>query len=144
MDRKPNLMAVMTPFPYFVKLDTLFSDAKKLMQKHNVNHLPVMEGSKIVGVITERDIRSRKELRLKTENKQKLQIKDAYISPPYIVDIHESLEEVLLTMAEKHYNSALVTKHKKLVGIFTYIDVCRYFGRYLQLKFSPPKNDDAA
>lgn len=144
MDKKPNLMAVMTPFPYSVKLDSLFSYAKNLMRKHKVNHLPVMEGNKIIGVITGRDLRSRKRLLLNDEDKSKLQIKDAYISAPYIVDIHQPLEDVLLTMANKHHNSALVTKNKKLVGIFTYIDVCRYFGEYLKNKYSPPENNNAA
>jgi CBS domain-containing protein len=144
MDKKPTLMAVMTPFPYSVKLDSLFSYAKNLMQQHKVNHLPVMEGAEIIGVITSRDLRSRKKLQLNNEDKSKLRVKDAYISVPYVVDIHQPLEDVLLTMANKHHNSALVTKNKKLVGIFTYIDVCRYFGEYLKNKYSSPENNDAA
>ncbi|MCZ6566633.1 MAG: CBS domain-containing protein [Gammaproteobacteria bacterium] len=144
MKKKPNLMAAMTPFPYSVQLHTLLSDATKLMQEHEVHHLPIMEQREIVGVITKHDIKARGALLLENEDEGKLQVKDACISVPYIVDINEPLENVLLTMAKKHQNSALVTKHDKLVGIFTYIDVCRYLGLYLKEKFSTSDGNEAA
>lgn len=65
MKKKPNLMTVMTPLPYSVQLGTLFLDTRKLMKENNVSHLPVMDAGTIVGVITSRNIRSRKEMRLK-------------------------------------------------------------------------------
>lgn len=144
MKNKPNLMAAMTPFPYSVKLDTLLSDARKLMKEHNVSHLPIVSESKIVGMIARRDIKARKEIQLITEDKTKLQIKDAYISDPYITSMDEPLENVLLTMAEKRHSAALVIKHGKLVGILTYIDVCRYLGTYLKDKYSKPDDNEAA
>lgn len=143
MKKKPNLMAAMTPFPYSVTLDTLLSDARKLMEEHNVNHLPIMDQKKIVGIIARRDIKARKEVHINTEDKSKLQVKDAYIAEPYIVDVNEPLENVLLTMAEVRHHAALVIKHGKLVGIFTYIDVCRYLGNYLKDKFSTVDNNAA-
>ena len=36
-NEKPNLMSAMTPFPYSVTLDTLFSDARKLMKEHGMH-----------------------------------------------------------------------------------------------------------
>ncbi len=143
MKKKPNLMAAMTPFPYSVTLNTLLRDARTLMKEHDVNHLPIIDQNKIVGIIARRDIRARKEIRMQTEDKSKLQVKDAYIAEPYIVDVNEPIENVLLTMAEKRHNAALVIKHGKLVGIFTYIDVCRYLGNYLKDKFSTV-DDNAA
>lgn len=144
MKKKPNLMAAMTPFPYSVQLDTLLSEARSMMREHSVNHLPVMDEKEIIGVITRKDIKARKEIRKNTEDKSKLQIKDAYVSMPYIVDINEPLENVLLNMAENHHSAVLIVKHNKLVGIFTYIDVCRYLGKYLKEKFSKPGDNEAA
>lgn len=143
MKKKPNVMAAMTPFPYSVTLNSLLSDARKLMKEHNVNHLPIIEENKIVGIIARRDIRARKEIRLQTEDKRTLKVKDAYIAAPYIVDVHEPLENILLTMADMRHSAALVVKHEKLVGIFTYIDVCRYLGNYLKEKFSSIDNNVA-
>ena len=143
MKKKPNVMAAMTPFPYSVTLNTLLSDARKLMKEHDVSHLPIIDEKKIVGIIARRDIRARKEIRLHTEDKNSLQVKDAYIAEPYIVDVNEPLENILLTMAEKRNSAALVVKHGKLVGIFTYIDVCRYLGNYLKEKFSSVDNNAA-
>ncbi|NNC67760.1 MAG: CBS domain-containing protein [Gammaproteobacteria bacterium] len=134
MKKKPNLMTAMTPFPYSVTLDTLFSDARKLMKEHSVNYLPIMDEKKLVGVIARHDIKARKKIRLVTEDKSKLQIKDAYIAKPYVVDIHEPPENVLLAMAKLRHSATLVIKQEKLVGILTYLDVCRYMGNYLKEK----------
>lgn len=136
-------MAAMTPFPYSVRLETLLSDARSLMKEHGVNHLPIVNDKNIVGMIARRDIRARKEIHLITEDKSKLKVNDAYIAKPYIVDIGEPLENVLLTMAEMRHSAALVVKHEKLVGILTYIDVCRYLGNYLKEKFASTDNNAA-
>jgi len=143
MKKKPNLMSAMTPFLYSVTLDTLFSDARKLMKEHGMNHLPIMDEKKLVDVIARRDIKARKEIGLVKEDKSKLQIKDAYIAKPYIVDIHGPLENVLLAMTELRHSVTLVIKHEKLVGILTYLDVCRYMGNYLKEKFASIDNDAA-
>jgi CBS domain-containing protein len=50
----------------------------------------------------------------------------------FAVDIESRLEDVLLLMAERQLGSARVTRHGKLVGIFTATDACRCFGEYLR------------
>ena len=138
MKKIPTLKAAMTPFPYSVTLDTTLAAVRKLMQEHNIHHIPVMNSGKIVGVITERDVEVRQEMR--SDDEQSLEVLHAHMSKPYIVDINEPIENVLLTMANKRIGATVITKHGKLVGVFTYIDACRYFGEYLQARF--PKNND--
>lgn len=82
-----------------------------------------MDQSGIVGVITGPDIKARGELHLENEDEGKLQIMDARIFAPYVVDINEPLENAVLAMVKKHQNSVFVTKYNKLVGIFTFINV---------------------
>ncbi len=53
-------------------------------------------------------------------------------------------ENVLVTMADRHIGSAIVTRRGKLAGVFTTLDACRAFGRYLQENFPHPQGDDAA
>ncbi len=72
------------------------------------------------------------------DNEKPLEVLHVPMSKAYIVDINEPLENVLLTMADKHIGAAVITNHQKLAGVFTFIDACRFFGKYLKTKF--PKN----
>jgi len=128
----------MTPFPHSAKLETSLAEAKEVMEEHKFHHLPIMNGEMIFGVITQKDIDAIQKLMCDKETDEKLEIRHAYISKPYVVDINEPLENVLLTMADKHIGATVITKHKKLVGVFTYIDACRHFGKFIKYKF--PKN----
>jgi CBS domain-containing protein len=143
MKKIPSLKAAMTPFPYSVKLDTPLATVKNIMQEHNIHHIPVMRSGEIIGVITSRDVETRQEVKSGDDN-QPLEVLHVHMHQPYIVDINEPLDNVLLTMANKRIGSAVITKHGKLVGVFTYIDACRYFGEYLQARFPKNNGNDAA
>ena len=56
MNRPPRLAALMTPFPYFLEADQCAADAISMMAEHSVHHLPVMDGDRIVGVLTSRSL----------------------------------------------------------------------------------------
>ena len=53
-------------------------------------------------------------------------------------DINDPLEKMLLKMEHEHIGADIISKHEKLVGVFTYIDACRCFGEYIKLN-SPVK-----
>ena len=61
-----------------------------------------------------------------------------------MVDLNEPLETVLLTMAERHIGSALVTRQGRLAGVFTAVDACRTFGEYIRENFPRPDGDESA
>lgn len=143
MKKTPTLKAAMTPFPYSVQLETTLTAVRKLIQDHNIHHIPVMNSGGIVGVITGGDVEAREKM-VNGDNEQSLEVLHVHMSKPYIVDINEPFENVLLTMADKHIGATVITKHGKLVGVFTYIDACRYFGEYLQAKFPKINGNDAA
>ena len=143
MKKIPTLKAAMTPFPYSVQLETTLTAVKKLIQDHNIHHIPVMNSGEIVGVITGRDVEA-KEKMAHVDNEKSLEVLHVNMTKPYIVDINEPFENVLLTMADKHIGATVITKHGKLVGVFTYIDACRYFGEYLQARFPKTNGNDAA
>jgi len=144
MKKVPTLKTVMTPFPYSVNLDASFDDASELMGHHSVRHLPVTKNCEVVGVITDRDMTSAMHIHSQSNDAGDLSVRDLYIADPYVVSIDEPLDDVLLTMAERHIGSAIVTKAGKLVGMFTSVDACRSFGEYLREHFPRPSGDDAA
>ncbi len=144
MKKMPVLKTAMTPFPYSVGLDASFDEASELMGHHSVRHLPVTKDHQVVGVITDRDMTSAMHVRSQSDDTVGLSVSDLYIADPYIVSVDEPLDNVLLTMAERHIGSAIVTKAGKLVGVFTSLDACRSFGEYLREHFPQPTDDEAA
>ncbi len=144
MKKMPVLKTAMTPFPYSVGLDASFDEASELMGHHSVRHLPVTKDHQVVGVITDRDMTSAMHVRSQSDDTVGLSVSDLYIADPYIVSVDEPLDNVLLTMAERHIGSAIVTKAGKLVGVFTSVDACRSFGEYLREHFPQPTDDEAA
>jgi CBS domain-containing protein len=144
MKKMPVLKTAMTPFPYSVGVDASFDEASELMGRHNVRHLPVTREHQVIGVITDRDMTSAMHVRAQSSDSGELRVRDLYMADPYIVSIDEPIDNVLLTMAERHIGSAIVTKAGKLVGIFTSVDACRIFGEYLHERFPHPMDDDVA
>jgi acetoin utilization protein AcuB len=144
MKKIPVLKTAMTPFPYSVSLDASFAEASELMGHHNVRHLPVTKDHQVVGVITDRDMTSAMQVHSQSKDGGSLCVSDLYITDPYIVSLDEPLDNVLLTMAERHIGSAIVTRAGKLVGMFTSVDACRCFGEYLQTHFPRPTGDEVA
>jgi acetoin utilization protein AcuB len=129
----------MTPFPYWIDRGESIATARDVMARHSIRHLPVMDGGRLVGVVTDRDIKLILDPGLGAPPEGKT-VGDVCVSRVYVVDLMEPLDRVLLHMAEYHIGSALVMKDGRLVGIFTVTDACRRFGETLQSLF-PPADD---
>jgi CBS-domain-containing membrane protein len=54
--RMPIVGAVMTSFPYFVEADDTAATMERMMDEHNIRHLPVQENGTVVGIVSERDL----------------------------------------------------------------------------------------
>lgn len=144
MSLPPSLKSAMTPFPYSVEVTAPLLKAQQLMQEHAVRHLPVEDGLGLVGIITSRDITATLAMHTDQKVRNELTVKDVLAEDVYVVDLNESLDNVLLTMAERHIGSVIVTRRGKLAGVFTSVDACRSFGEYLQENFPHSQGDDAA
>ena len=143
----PKIKSVMTPFPHSVQKTAPIEIAQQFMREHHLHHLPVTENNKVIGIISDRDIKLILGPDFGYPAGKELCVEDAYLPNAYVVDLCSSLDEVLDTMASRHIGSAIVTKHDKLVGIFTHEDVCKSFARFLREQCPEPDHgggDDAA
>ncbi len=141
----PLIKSVMTPFPYSIETERPLSEARAMMNRHNVHHLPVMQDSRLIGVISERDVRSGANRSLDEDDPAgEPRVKEVCDARAYVVALNTPLDQVLLHMARTHTDAALVTKEDRLVGIFTMTDACRTYGELLRSKFSPNGGNDAA
>jgi len=135
----PPIKAVMTTFPYWIEIDAPLSSAKEMMADHDIRHLPVVEGERLVSVLGYRELLHV----LRADSRKTLKVRDACEKKVYVVGLFEPLDKVLRHMAEQHVESALVVKDDKLAGIFTTSDACLVFDKLLQSLF-PGGDDNAA
>ncbi len=141
MKQIPPIKSVMTPFPYHTDGSQTLQDALRMMEQHDIRHLPVMQGGEIVSVITDGDVRLALGPALGAE---RLRVSDVVHREAYRVELTEPLDVVVSRMADEHIDCAVVLKNSRLVGIFTMTDACRCLGGMLRTLFPRGQGDDAA
>jgi len=130
----PSIQKYMSTTPHSIGVDQPLSRAHEFMRKHAIRHLPVLEGGKLVGLLTDRDLRLVESL--EGVDPQKVLVNDAMATTVYAVSPEAPLDEVVSTMAEHKYGSAVVMQNAKVVGIFTTVDACRALGELLHSRLA--------
>lgn len=117
---------VMTKKVMTIGLEQPLTKAYEMMQSKGIRHLPVMTGSKLVGILSDRDIRFALSFYERLERPTgSLKVDDAFIDDPFIATTSDDLKKVAAEMADRRIGSALVMEGDKLAGIFTATDACR-------------------
>lgn len=112
----------MTTLPHTIGVQQSLKKAIDLMQEHQVRHLPVLDGKKLVGVLTDRDVAVARSFQGSAE----LKVEGVMMPMTYAVTPDTSLEEVASHMAEHKYGSAVVQNRQgEVMGIFTANDALR-------------------
>jgi acetoin utilization protein AcuB len=135
MKRIPSIKSVMTPFPHSIGKDAGLDEARAMMAKHRIRHLPVMDGERLTSVIDQRAIDLSRDAK---------QVREVALREAYVVELTEPLDVVLLHMAKEHLDCAVVVKEGRLAGIFTFSDVCRSYGKLLREIYPRGGGDEAA
>jgi acetoin utilization protein AcuB len=130
----PTIQKYMTTSPHSIGVEQTLSRALAMMQEHHIRHLPVLHGGKLVGILTERDLRLVESLA--GVDPATVKVEDAMATVVYSVAPDASLDEVVGTMGEHKYGSAVVMQNQKVVGIFTTVDVCRALAELLRTRLA--------
>lgn len=144
MKRIPPIKTVMTPFPYSVDAGASVSEAREFMREHHIRHLPVTSDGKLLGMVSDRDIKLMLGPDFAYPDEKDLKVEQVMIHDAYIVDLDTRLDEVLHHMAIHQLGSAVVTREGKLAGVFTTTDACRHFADFLRDQFRRSSGGDAA
>ncbi len=96
------------------------SEAIRLMRLHEVRHLPVLKGSKVVGVLSQRDIYRTQSLGSGTPSE--ILVAEVIADDPYTVEPDEPIDLVARQMVRRKIGTALVTHNDRLLGMFTATD----------------------
>jgi len=113
------------------------------MQQHAIRHLPVMEAGKLVGMLSDRDVRLVQDPKQKAPPDDRT-VGDICTRDIYVVRLTDPLDRVLTEMARRNIGSAVVVKQGRLAGIFTVTDACRLYGELLQSLFPSQENQEPA
>jgi acetoin utilization protein AcuB len=123
MTPAPRIDAFMTRSPIVVDRATTMARALRIMEEQGIRHLPIVEGERLVGCVSERELKVVENMR--AVDSAMCIVGDFILGPPYSVPPDASLREVCRTMAERKYGSAIVTEGERVVGVFTTTDALR-------------------
>jgi acetoin utilization protein AcuB len=122
----------MTPEPVTISEDESMGEALMLMRRHNIRHLPVVNGNILVGIVTDRDLRRASPSLLSgiAEDRYKEVLDGTSVArimtrEPFTVRLDTELGEAVGLLVEKKLGSLPVVNGAELVGIFTEVDALR-------------------
>jgi CBS domain-containing protein len=108
---------------WFVRPEAFVFDAVKMMSERSVGALLVMEGEKMVGIITERDY-ARKVVLAGKSSKQ-TQVKDIMTQRVLWVAPERTIEECMALMTDKKVRYLPVVENTQVVGIVSIGDLVK-------------------
>ena len=112
----------MTPSPVSITVDQTIADAGEVMRKHAIRHLPVLKGGKIVGMLTERDLRL---IEILEDLDPKMIVAADAMGDVYAIPPETPLATVVAHMERERLDAAVIVDGEQVVGVFTTTDACR-------------------
>jgi acetoin utilization protein AcuB len=132
MKQMPQIQKFMTAMPHTVGRDIPLKTALSMMREHHIRHLPVQDGGKLVGILTDRDVK----LASSFADAQGLNVEEVMTPDVYKVKPEAALDAVVTEMAEHKYGCAVIEQgNGKVVGIFTSIDAMRVLAETLDANY---------
>ena len=122
----------MTKEPFTVGEDANMKEAVALLRQHHIRHLPVVQGPKLIGIVTDRDIRKASPSLLSGVDIDKYEevlastpISRIMTREPFTLTADTELSQAVQLMVDKKIGAVPVVNGEDLVGIFTEIDALK-------------------
>lgn len=127
---KHAVQRYMTVGPQVVSVRQSIAQAHQLMREKGVRHLPVVDGARLVGVVSQRDLYLLETL--KGVDPATETVEEAMTRDPFTVRPETPLDEVAQAMADGKYGSAVVVDKGAVIGVFTTVDALRALASLLR------------
>ena len=111
----------MTQAPQTIRPDMNAADAAGMMRSEDIGMLPVMDGGKLVGLVTDRDLVVR--VMADRKDSEEVRVGDVVTSRPVTVSPDTRLSEARQLMERHRVRRLPVMKGEELVGILSLGDV---------------------
>jgi acetoin utilization protein AcuB len=113
-----------------VTKEATLGQARELLHSHRIRHLPVMEGDRLVGILTDRDIRQASPSSTAGISPDRtaaflaqIPVTEAMVRDVRTVSPYTTIEEASRLMIEHKIRCLPVTEADRLVGIITETDI---------------------
>jgi CBS domain-containing protein len=121
---------------HVVKVEPFTSvvEAARVMTRTDIGPLPVVEGDRLVGIVTDRDLVSR--VLAEGRDPNEVTVREVASTDLLTTEPDRDVDEVLDMLAERQLDRILVVEQGRLVGILSKSDVAHYrepasFGKFL-------------
>jgi CBS domain-containing protein/ribosome-associated translation inhibitor RaiA len=140
--RKTSTSDVMTPSPIVIRETDKIASAKTIMKRKRIDHLPVVQDRRLVGMVTSKDIievmlRSerigRKSLGI-DEPQDRLDLAITGIADKNVLTSHvnDTLQSVTDLMVSRNSTYCVIKAFDEVQGIITYRDIITLLGEKLE------------
>lgn len=130
IDPRAPIRDFMTPAPVTIGRQQTMAEAARRMQAHRVRHLPVLDGGRVVGIVSERDLALVEGA--PDVDPAVVLVEEAMTGDPRIVAPEAPILAVVELLAEHKYGATIVVDDHRPIGIFTTIDALLAFARLLR------------
>ncbi|HRU33343.1 MAG TPA: CBS domain-containing protein, partial [bacterium] len=120
----------MTPNPIVIDPETSILDALHIMKEKKVRRLPVVAHGKLVGIVTEKDLRESPSLKATSLSifelnylLAKTPVSEVMTKDPITVTPDTTIEEAAVIMRDNQISGLPVVEDGKIVGIVTETDI---------------------
>jgi len=115
---------IMTPNPCAIDADKPVAYAAKMMKDENVGLAPIVEGERLIGMLTDRDIVT--QVVAESRDPQSVTVREVASTNLVTIDPQQSLDEALRLMASNQVRRLpVVEEDGRLVGVVAQADVAR-------------------
>ena len=124
---------IMTGNPLTMSVSETVGQASDLMSEYRIRQLPVVEGRELLGIVTDRDLRSFLDAAILSDPQARekalaTEVQEIMTTNPLVLSPDDDLQEAIeLLIEEKIGGIPVVEEVEGLVGIVTYVDVLRCF-----------------
>ncbi len=103
--------------------DELIIDALRLMAEKRIGALLVMEGDKLVGIVSERDYA--RKVALEDRSSRTSKVRDIMSTRVLCARPEQSVEECMALMTDKRARHLPIVDHKKVIGVVSIGDLVK-------------------
>ncbi len=133
---------IMTGSPTVIESDKSVSAARSIMKKKRIDHLPVVDGGRLIGIITSSDIMrvmlpseriGKKSIGIdNTEDRLAIDVSGLANSDILTADVDESLQSVCDKMLRTGSSYCIIKVGDEIQGIITYRDIVALLGEKIE------------
>ncbi len=126
--RPTTIAEVMTDAPHTIGRDEKLAQAYDVMRRFGLRHLPVLDGGRLVGVLSQRDLLFVEAAAGGVDGRVE-KVGQAMAHDVFCVAPGDLVTDVAREMGERKYGCAVVLDRGSVVGIFTATDALRLLSR---------------